>query len=63
MARLFVRSANHQRLIPQTIILGAIVAVLSLILSHLPGERGVLPLAAITPFIGVPMVVYILMRR
>lgn len=63
MARLFVRSANHQRLIPQTIILGAIVAVLSLILSRLPGERGVLPLAAITPFIGVPMVVYILMRR
>lgn len=63
IARMLVRSANHQRLIPQTLTLGASVAVLSLILSHLPGERGVLPLAAITPFIGVPVVVYILIRK
>lgn len=63
IARMLVRSANHQKLIPQTLVLGAGVAVLSLILSHLPGERGVLPLAAITPFIGVPVVAYILARR
>lgn len=63
IARLFVGSANHQKLIPQTLVLGASVAVLSLILSHLPGERGVLPLAAITPFIGVPVVVYILVKK
>lgn len=63
IARMLVRSANHQKLIPQTLILGASVAVLSLILSHLPGERGVLPLAAITPFMGVPVVVYILIRK
>lgn len=44
-------------------VMGANVALLSLLLTHLPGERGTLPLSAITPFIGVPVVVYILLRR
>ena len=63
LARMVCRTANHGRLVPHTLVLGAGVAVLSLILSHLPGERGVLPLAAITPFMGVPIVIYILLRR
>lgn len=63
IARLLVRSANHIQLILQSLVLGACVAVLSLLLSHLPGERGTLPLAAITPFVGVPVVLYILVRR
>lgn len=63
LARMVCRTANHGQLVPHTLVLGAGVAVLSLILSHLPGERGVLPLAAITPFMGVPIVIYILLRR
>lgn len=63
LARMVCRTANHGQLVPHTWVLGAGVAVLSLILSHLPGERGVLPLAAITPFMGVPIVIYILLRR
>ena len=63
MARLLRRTANHRVLIPLTALLGADVALLSLIISHLPGERGTLPLSAITPFIGVPIVIYILVRR
>lgn len=63
LARMVCRTANHGQLVPHTWVLGAGVAVLSLILSHLPGERGVLPLAAITPFMGVPVVIYILLRR
>lgn len=63
MARLVCRTANHRQLVPQTVLMGAGVAVFSLVLCHLPGERGVLPLAAITPFVGVPVVAYILIRR
>lgn len=63
LARMVCRTANHGQLVPHTWVLGAGVAVLSLILSHLPGERGVLPLAAITPFMGAPVVIYILLRR
>lgn len=62
-ARLLLRSADHRRLLPATLLLGADVALLSLLLTHLPGSRGTLPLAAITPLIGVPVVLYILIRR
>ena len=62
-ARLLLRTADHRRLLPATVLLGADVALLALILTHLPGERGVLPLAALTPLIGVPVVLYILLRR
>lgn len=63
IARLMGHTADHRRLIPATALLGADVALLALILSHLPGERGTLPLAAITPLIGVPVVISILLRR
>lgn len=63
LARLLLRTADHRRLLPATLLLGADVALLSLLLSHLPGARGTLPLAAITPLLGAPMVIYILIRR
>lgn len=63
MARLLLRSTNHRRLLPLTALLGADLALLTLILSHLPGERGTIPLAAITPIMGVPMVLYIMLRH
>lgn len=63
MARLLLRTATHRRLLPLTLVLGADVAMLALVLSHLPGERGTIPLSAITPLMGVPVVAYILLRR
>lgn len=62
ISRMFLRSANHRSLLPTAIVLGADVALLALIASHIPGERGTIPLAAITPLIGVPIVLYILVR-
>ncbi len=63
MARLLLRTADHRRLLPATALMGADVAMLALVLSHLPGERGTIPLAAITPLLGVPVVMYILLKR
>ncbi len=63
IARLVLRTANHRRLLPVCLVMGANVALLSLIVSQIPGERGTLPLAAITPLFGVPVVAYILLRK
>ena len=63
LARLFLRTADHRLLLPFSAVLGANVAMLALLLSHLPGERGTIPLAAITPLIGVPVVLYILLKN
>ena len=63
VARMLLRTADHRKLIPAVLVLGADVALLSLIISHLPGERGTLPIAAITPLLGAPIVLYILIRH
>ena len=63
IVRLLYRRADHRLLIPATILWGGNVALLALLLTRLPGERGALPLAAVTPLIGVPVVFYILTKK
>ena len=62
-ARLTLRTSDHHRLLPATMIWGANVALLCNVVSLLPGDRGTLPLNTLTPLLGVPMVFYLLMRR
>lgn len=63
VSRMLLRTADHRKLLPAVFVMGADVALLSLILSHLPGEAGTLPIAAITPLLGAPIVLYILVKR
>lgn len=63
VSRMLLRTADHRKLLPAVFVMGADVALLSLILSHLPGEAGTLPIAAITPLLGAPVVLYILIKR
>lgn len=63
IVRLLYRRADHRLLIPSAILWGGNVALFALLLTRLPGERGALPLAAVTPLIGVPVVFYILTKK
>lgn len=63
VSRMLLRTADHRKLLPAVFVMGADVALLSLILSHLPGEADTLPIAAITPLLGAPVVLYILVKR
>lgn len=63
VSRMLLRTADHRKLLPAVFVMGTDVALLSLILSHLPGEAGTLPIAAITPLLGAPVVLYILVKR
>lgn len=63
IVRLLYRRADHRLLIPAAMLWGGNVALFALLLTRLPGERGALPLAAVTPLIGVPVVFYILTKR
>lgn len=60
IARLLFRTDNHRLLMPATILLGAVVALLCNALCFLPGETGVIPLNAITPVIGAPVIIYVI---
>lgn len=63
IARLALNSSNHNVLLPATILSGAAVGLLCAAISVLPKAWGVIPINAITPIIGVPVIIYIILRR
>ncbi len=55
-------TADHRILVPGCILLGGIIALLTDIISHLPGTDIVLPLNAITALFGAPVVIWVILR-
>ena len=47
---------------PATILMGAIVGLTCNIVCFLPGESGVIPLNAVTPLIGAPVIIYVIVK-
>ena len=62
IARLLLRTDNHRVLMPATIFCGSLVALLCNLVSYLPGENGVIPLGAVTPLMGAPVIIYIIVK-
>lgn len=63
IARLSLGTSNHVTLLPATILAGATTGLLCGVVSVLPSHWGVIPINAITPIIGVPVIIYIIIRR
>lgn len=63
IARLALQSSNHVTLLPATALCGAVIALLCTFISVLPASSGVIPINAITPVIGVPIIIYIILNR
>ncbi len=63
IGRMILRSSDHRSLMPVTILCGAVIALLCNVLSSIPGDRGLIPLNAITPAIGAPVILYVLLNQ
>ena len=63
IARLLLGTGNHRTLMPATLLTGSLIALLCNLISILPGDSGLLPLNAITPIIGAPVIIYVIMSR
>lgn len=63
IARLTLNTSNHNTLLPITMLAGAVIALLCTLLSVTPTSIGVIPINAITPIIGVPVIIYIILNR
>ena len=63
VARLILGTSNHNSLLPVTILCGSAVALICNLLCVLPGEAGVIPLNAVTPVIGAPVVIYVIVSQ
>ncbi len=62
IARLLLVTDNHRILLPATILMGAIVALLCNFICFLPGETGIIPLNAVTPLVGAPVIIYVILK-
>lgn len=60
IARMIMGSENHKVLLPATILTGAAIAMLCNLLCILPGDT-ILPLNAVTPVIGAPVILYVIL--
>jgi iron complex transport system permease protein len=63
VARLVWKSADHRVLIPAVLLTGSIVLLFSDMISQLPGSERVLPINSVTALIGIPVVVWIVVRN
>lgn len=62
ITRLIFRTENHYVVLPGAVMVGAAIALFCNLLCYLPGELGVLPLNAVTPLIGAPVIIYVIIR-
>lgn len=62
IARMSMSTSNHSRLVPATILAGADIALLCAVAS-VSSPHGIIPINAITPVIGVPIILYIIINR
>ena len=63
MSRLMLRTDDYRMLLPMTMLLGIDLALLCNIACTLPSSGGVLPVNALTPVVGVPVILYIMLRK
>ncbi len=62
LCRSLFRTSDHRVLLPAVVLMGACVALTTEIISSVPGRDITLPLNAVTPLIGAPVVIIVLLR-
>ena len=63
IVRILFKTSDHKVLIPGTILMGGSVMLISDIISQLPGSESVLPVNAVTSLIGIPVVIWVILRN
>ena len=63
IARLMLGTSNHNSLLPVTLLTGSAVALLCSLICILPGESGIIPINAVTPVLGAPVILYVIVNQ
>lgn len=63
IARLIYNTDNHRTLLPASALLGAICTSLCLFISALPSSGRLLPINALTPIFGIPVIIYVIFKK
>lgn len=62
ISKKILKTSNHWRLMPVSMMIGAFIMLVSEMLTHLPGSGMVLPINSVTAFIGIPFILWILFK-
>lgn len=63
LARIVFGTSDHKVLIPGTILIGGSVMLVSDMISQMPWSDNILPVNSITALIGIPVVIWIILRN
>ena len=63
MAPLLLGTSNHNVLLPITLLTGGVIALICNLICALPGEAGIIPLNAVTPVLGAPIIIYVIINQ
>lgn len=63
LTRIVFKTSNIRILVPGTIIIGGSMMLFSDLVSQLPGSESVLPVNSVTSLIGIPIVIWIILRN
>lgn len=63
VARMLSGTSDHTVLVPATMLSGACIALICNALTVIPGTGTLLPLGAVTPLFGAPVIIYVIMNR
>ncbi len=63
IARIVFRTSDHRLLVPASLIIGAALVTSSDLISQLSGTGRILPLNAVTSLIGIPVVIWVILRN
>ena len=62
ITRFLMQRSDHRILLPATMLTGMVIMLLSDMISQLPGSDRVLPINAVTSLIGIPVVIWLILR-
>ncbi len=63
ISRNIFRTSDHIILVPGSILAGAIIMLISDLISQLPGTGNMLPVNSITSLIGIPVIIWLILRN
>jgi iron complex transport system permease protein len=63
VARMILGTSNQKYLLPAVLLSGAAVALLCNLMTIIPFGKGLLPLNAVTPVLGAPIIIYVILNQ
>ncbi len=63
IARIIFKTSDHRILVPSTILSGCLIMLASDIISQMPGSERVLPVNSVTSLVGIPIVIWVILRN